>query len=131
MEQLTKASFKEKIFDFETKKEWAYQGKLPAIVDFYAEWCGPCKMIGPILEKLAEEFAGRVEIYKVNTDKEAELAAAFGIMSVPSLLFIPTSGQPQMARGALSREDFHKAIGQVLLQVPAATATSTSEKKVQ
>ena len=129
MEHLTKASFKEKVFDFETKKEWSYQGELPAIVDFYAEWCGPCKMLGPILDKLAEEYTGRIVIYKVDTDKEGELAATFGIMSVPSLLFIPLKGQPQMAVGVLSKEAFHKAIDQVLLQPPATDSTATAKEQ--
>jgi thioredoxin 1 len=114
MEKLDKKAFTEKIFDYEKKKEWEYQGQLPAIVDFYADWCGPCKMVHPILEKLAVDYAGKITIYKVDTDKERELAGAFGIMSIPSLLFIPQKGEPQMARGALSREAFVKMIRDVL-----------------
>lgn len=114
MDELTKKTFCEKIFDYEKKKEWEFQGKLPAIVDFYADWCGPCKMVIPILEKLADEFQGKLDIYRVNTDKEQELAQAFGIMTIPSLLFIPQKGEPQMARGALSREAFVKMIREVL-----------------
>jgi len=114
MEKLDKKAFTEKIFDFESGKEWKYLGELPAIVDFYADWCGPCKMVTPILEKLSAEYAGKVAIYKVDTDKEQELAGAFGIQSIPSLLFIPQKGEPQMARGALSREAFDKAIAEIL-----------------
>ena len=114
MEHLTLASFKEKVFDFEKNKDWKFEGKLPCIIDFYADWCGPCKMVSPILEKLATEYAGKINIFKVNTDKEQELATAFGIMTIPSLMFIPKQGQPQMTRGALSREAFVKMINEVL-----------------
>jgi thioredoxin 1 len=114
MEHLSKKAFGEKIFDYEKKKEWEFQGNLPAIIDFYADWCGPCKMVTPILEKLAAEYEGKVNIYKVNTDQEQELASAFGIMTIPSLMFIPMQGQPQMTRGALSREVFVKMINDVL-----------------
>jgi len=114
MEKLDKKAFTEKIFDFENKKEWEFNGELPAIVDFYADWCGPCKMVTPILEKLSAEYDGKLQIYKVDTDKEQELAGAFGIMTIPSLLFIPRKGEPQMARGALSREAFTKAITDIL-----------------
>ena len=92
MEKLDKNAFIEKIFDFEKEKEWKYRGDLPAIVDFYADWCGPCKMVTPILEKLSVEYEGKVAIYKVDTDKEQELAGAFGIQSIPSLLFVPMAG---------------------------------------
>jgi thioredoxin 1 len=114
MEKLDKKAFTEKVFDFEKEKEWKYLGELPAIVDFYADWCGPCKMVTPILEKLSVEYAGKLAIYKVDTDKEQDLAGAFGIQSIPSLLFIPQKGEPQMARGALSREAFDKAITEIL-----------------
>lgn len=114
MEKLDKKVFIEKIFDYENEKEWKYRGTLPAIIDFYADWCGPCKMVTPILEKVAAEYAGKLEVYKVDTDKEPELARAFGIQSIPSLLFIPASGQPQMTRGAMDRKGFDKAIAEVL-----------------
>ncbi len=114
MEHLTKESFKEKIFDFEGKKEWDFQGDLPVVIDFYADWCGPCKMVAPVLEELQKEYDGKVNIYKVNTEHEQELAAAFGITSIPSLLFIPKDEQPQMARGALPKQAFVEAFRDVL-----------------
>ncbi len=115
MEHLTKQTFLEKVFDYEKNKEWQYAGELPAIVDFYADWCGPCKMVAPILEDLSKEFAGKVNIYKVDTEAEQELAAVFGIRSIPSILFIPKVGKPQMAMGAMPREAFVEAINDVLL----------------
>jgi thioredoxin 1 len=114
MEKLDKKTFLEKVFDYEKEKEWKYLGTLPAIVDFYADWCGPCKMVAPVLEKISAEYDGKLQIYKVDTDKEQELAGAFGIMSIPSLLFIPAKGEPQMARGALERKAFDKAIAEIL-----------------
>ena len=113
-ELLTKETFKEKIFNFEENKEWQYQGELPAIVDFYADWCGPCKMVAPILEEISNEYQGRMHVYKIDTDKEQELAAAFGIQSIPSLLFIPLNDQPQMAQGALPKDTLVKAMKDIL-----------------
>ncbi|MBP1679286.1 MAG: thioredoxin, partial [Bacteroidetes bacterium] len=103
MEKLTKDTFREKIFDFEKNKDWKFEGELPAIIDFYADWCGPCRVVTPVLEELSKEYAGKVNIYKVDTDKEQELAAMFGIRSIPSILFVPKEGQPQMAMGALPK----------------------------
>lgn len=114
MEHLSTASFKEKIFNYETKQEWEFQGELPVIIDFYADWCGPCKMVAPILEELSQEYAGKVNIYKVDTEAEQELAAAFGITSIPSILFIPKNDPPQMAQGAMPKESFVRAIQDVL-----------------
>lgn len=113
--QLTKAMFIEKVFDYENQKDWKYNGTTPCIIDFYADWCGPCKMIAPTLEELAKEYDGKVIIYKVDTEKERELAGAFGIQSIPALLFVPVNGQPQMAKGALPKESFVQAINDVLL----------------
>jgi thioredoxin len=115
-EHLTKKDFLEKVFDYENKKEWEYQGDLPCIIDFWAEWCQPCKMVAPVLEELSEEYAGKIRVYKVNTEEEPELAAAFGIRSIPSLLFIPKNEQPQMAIGALPKETLKQAIHEVLLK---------------
>ena len=114
---MTKAEFLEKVYNFEKNPdEWKYEGDKPAIVDFYATWCGPCKMVAPILDELAKEYDGQIVIYKVDTDKEAELASVFGIRSIPSILFIPMSGKPEMAQGALPKEAFKKAIDEFLLK---------------
>lgn len=115
--ELTKADFLTKVMDYENNpNEWKYLGDKPAIIDFYASWCGPCKMVAPILEELAEEYDGQIYIYKVNTEEEQELAAMFGIRSIPSILFIPMEGQPQMAMGAMPKSSFKEAIDSVLLK---------------
>jgi len=114
IEHLTKDSFQEKVFNYEASKEWKYSGELPAIIDFYADWCGPCKMVAPVLETLSREYEGKLHIYKVNTDKEQELSSVFGIQSIPSILFIPKEGQPQMAMGALPKATIESAIKDVL-----------------
>jgi len=114
MEHLTKDTFREKIFDYTAEKEWKYKGNVPAIIDFYADWCGPCRMVAPVLEKLSEEYRGRVDIYKVNTEEQQELAAMFNISSIPSILFIPMNEKPRMAMGAMGKNDFVKAIEDVL-----------------
>ncbi|AFG38664.1 thioredoxin [Spirochaeta africana] len=114
VEVLTTEAFKEKIFDFENSSEWSYKGDKPAVIDFYADWCGPCKMVAPILEELASEYEGKINIYKINTDEQQELSAAFGIQSIPSILFIPTDEQPQMAAGALPKDSFKKAFKDIL-----------------
>jgi|SRR5690242_4982528 len=118
--QLTTKEFKEKIFNYETEKDWKYEG-LPAIVDFYADWCGPCKMVAPILEELSNGYEGKLVIYKVNTDKEQELSAVFGIQSIPTLLFIGADGEPMMQPGALPKHILKKVIDEQLLVVPAKT----------
>lgn len=112
-----KTEFVEKIYDYEKNSDkWIYNGKKPAIVDFYADWCGPCRMLSPTLESLAHKYKDKIIIYKVNTDKERELAAAFGITSLPTLLFIPMDKMPQVAQGALPKEDLEKAINDFLLK---------------
>lgn len=114
---LTKAEFLKKVADFETNpNEWKYLGDKPAIVDFYASWCGPCKTIAPILEELAAEYGDKIYIYKIDTEEEEELAAAFGIRSIPSILFIPMNGKPQMAQGAMPKSAFKDAINEILLK---------------
>jgi len=115
MEHLTKETFLNKIFNFETNKEWKYEGELPCIIDFYADWCQPCKMVAPILEELSIEYTGKINIYKINTEVETELAGAFGIRSIPSILFCPYEGQPQMAVGALPKDSIKQAIEEILL----------------
>jgi len=113
-EHLTADSFKEKIFNYEVNKEWKFEGDLPCMIDFYADWCAPCKIIEPVLEELAQEFEGKLKIYRVDTEEERELSGVFGIRSIPSLLFIPKEGQPQMAMGALPKDVFKQAIKDVL-----------------
>ncbi len=113
---LTKADFLSKVANYEADPtEWKYLGDKPAIIDFYADWCGPCKTIAPVLEELAKEYTNEIYIYKVNTEEEQELAGAFGIRSIPSILFVPMEGQPQMAAGALPKASFKEAIDNVLL----------------
>lgn len=120
-ENLTKQTFLEKVFDYTKNKDWKYEGNLPSIVDFWAPWCGHCQMLGPILEELSVEYSGRVNFYKVNTEKEEELATVFGIQSIPSLLFIPIDKQPMMAVGALPKEILKEAIEKELLGANEAT----------
>jgi thioredoxin len=112
---LTTQGFKEKIFNYDTVKDWKYQGTLPAIIDFYADWCGPCKMVAPILEELSNEYDNRIVIYKVNTDIEQELAGVFGIQSIPSFLFIDKDGEPMLQPGAFPKHVFKKIIEENLL----------------
>ena len=115
--KMTKSDFLIKIADYEKNpNEWKYLGDKPAIIDFYANWCGPCRSISPVLEELAKEYDGQIHIYKVNTDKERDLSGALGIQSLPSLLFIPMEGKPQMATGALPKETFKKIIEGFLLK---------------
>lgn len=114
LEHLTKETFKEKVFNFDLYSEWKYEGTTPCMIDFYADWCGPCKMVAPVLEELQKEYGDKLVIYKVNTENERELSAIFGIQSIPSLLFVPVEGQPQMAMGALPKSTFEKAIADVL-----------------
>ncbi len=114
LEHLTKETFKQKVFNFEQNKEWKFEGDIPCMIDFYADWCQPCKIVAPVLEELAAEYKGKINIYKVNTEQEQELAALFGIKSIPSLLFVPNDAQPQMAMGALPKDSFEKAISEVL-----------------
>lgn len=114
---LTKAEFLSKVANFETNPtEWKYLGDKPALIDFYADWCGPCKAIAPVLEELAAEYGDRIYIYKINTETEPELASAFGIRSIPSLLFVPMTGQPQMGAGALPKQQLKEAIDNLLLK---------------
>ena len=120
MEKLTKKVFLEKVFNYEQNKEWKYEGDLPCVIDFYADWCGPCKMVHPILVELSKEYEGKIRIYQIDTEAEQELAAAFGIRSIPSLLFCPTEGQPQMAQGALPKATLKKAIEEILLSKKVA-----------
>lgn len=113
---LNKADFLNKVANYETSpSEWKFLGERPAIIDFYTTWCGPCKMLSPVLEELAAEYAGKIDIYKINVEEEEELAGVFGVRSVPTLLFVPMEGAPQMAQGALPKNVLQEAIRNVLL----------------
>ncbi len=122
MEHLTKETFLEKVFNYEKNKEWKFEGELPCIIDFYADWCQPCKIVAPILEELSKEYEGKINIYKVDTEDQQELAGAFGIRSIPSILFCPKDAQPQMAQGALPKDSLIQAITEVLLKKETADA---------
>lgn len=110
MEILNTQTFKSKVFDFETHKNWTFKGDIPAIIDFYADWCAPCRALSPILEEVSQDYKGKVQIYKIDTQASPELAALFGIRSIPSVLFIPKEGEPAMSVGFLSKEGFQNAI---------------------
>ena len=115
--QLTKAVFLDKIYDFEKDpKKWIFKGDKPCVIDFYADWCRPCKMVAPIMAELSEKYKGQITIYKVNVDKERELAQFFGIQSIPTVFFCPPTGDPQMTQGALPKETYEKVITEVLLK---------------
>lgn len=113
MEILTTQAFKTKVFDFETNKTWNFKGDLPTIIDFYTDWCGPCRAMTPILEEIAEEYRGKIQVYKINTEVTPELAALFEVRSIPSILFIPKFEEPAMTVGFLSKENFKNAINDI------------------
>ena len=113
---LTKAEFLSKVANYEkTPDKWEYLGSKPCIIDFYATWCGPCRKLAPILEEIAGEYAGKIDVYKIDVDKEPELATAFGVQSIPTLLFCPMKNQPQIAAGFMDKATLQKAIKEVLL----------------
>ena len=115
--QLTKAMFLEKVYNYEKNpKQWSFAGDKPCIIDFYADWCRPCKMVAPIMSELAEKYKGQITIYKVNTDQERELAQFFSIRSIPTMFFCPAKGDPQLTQGALSKEEYEKLITEFLLK---------------
>lgn len=117
VQHITKAEFLTKVVDYENNsEEWKYLGDKPAIIDFYASWCGPCKIVAPILEELAEEYKDQIVIYKVDTDKEKQLSADFGIRSIPTILFVPQQGDPRVAQGAMPKKDLVQAIEDILLK---------------
>lgn len=124
MEHLTKETFLEKIFNYEQNKDWKFEGEKPCLIDFYADWCQPCKMLTPILEEVAKEYGDKINIYKIDTEDQQELAAIFGIRSIPSMLFCPTDGAPQMAVGLLPKENLKQAIKEVLLGEKTDAATN-------
>lgn len=112
--KISKEDFINNVFDYEKNQEWSFKGEKPAIIDFYADWCMPCKMLSPVLEELSTEYEGKIDVFKVNTEEQQELAGAFGIQSIPTLLFIPMEGKPQMAQGALPKEALKEAIKDVM-----------------
>lgn len=115
---LTTADFKDKVWDYETNPDaWVYKGELPCVIDFYADWCKPCKMVAPIMDDLADHYDGKVIIYKVDTDKERELASVFQVRSIPSILFSPIEGKPAMQPGAMKKEDYMNIIDEFILKV--------------
>jgi len=111
---LNKREFKEKIFNYSVSKEWDYKGDIPAVIDFYADWCGPCKVVAPLLNQLSQEYDGKVKFYKVNTEKDPEVAKVFGISSIPTLLFIASTGNPTIVRGAQPIGSLRKNIERIL-----------------
>ena len=114
---LTTSDFKKKVMDYEKHPdEWVFKGKRPVIIDFYATWCRPCKMTAPVVEELAKDYQGKIDFYKVDIDKEQELATIFGIQSIPTFLFIPLNDQPTAQMGAMQKEDFEKIIKQVMFK---------------
>lgn len=112
---LTTEEFKNRVFDYTKENDWKYTGTLPVIIDFYADWCAPCRMVASVIEELSKEYDGKLLFYKVDTEVESELAAVFQIQSIPSLLFIPLQGMPIMQLGAMSKKDFKKIIEEKLL----------------
>ncbi len=112
---LTEATFKQMIFDYEKNKEWKYEGSKPAIIDFYADWCAPCRQLSPLVEEIAREYSGKIVVYKVDTEKERKLAQEIGISALPTLLFIPMKGKPQVSMGALPKATLEKTINDILL----------------
>jgi thioredoxin 1 len=112
---LTGESFRKLVFNYETNKEWKYEGDTPAIIDFYADWCPPCRQLSPLVEEIAKEYNGKIVVYKVDTDKEKDLAQSVGISNLPTLLYIPVSGKPQVTIGFIPKETIIKTISEVLL----------------
>jgi thioredoxin len=112
---LTNEAFKKNVFNYIANKDWKYEGSKPAIIDFYADWCPPCRQLSPLVEEIAKEYEGKIVVYKVNTDKEKELAQNLGIESLPTLLYIPAKGRPQITLGYVPKENIVKAINEILL----------------
>ena len=112
---LNTKSFSEKVFDFNNETEWKYKGDKPAIIDFWDAWCGPCRRVAPLLEEIAAEYGGEIYVYKVNVDEEVELARAFGIRSIPTILFVPMEGTPQASLGAVPKNQLKKSVETLLL----------------
>ena len=112
---LTSATFKKMVFNYDLNKEWKYEGSKPAIIDFYADWCAPCRQLSPLVDEIAQEYAGKIAVYKVDTDEESALAQSLGITGLPTLLFIPAEGKPRVYMGLLPKESLVEAVNEVLL----------------
>jgi len=130
MESLTKDTFLRKVFNYKQNKEWKFEGKLPCIIDFYADWCGPCKMVEPILEEFDQEYRGKLTIYSVDIQSQQELASIFGIRSIPSIFFVPLNGKPQMIVGAVPKNALKKAVKD-MLKVERGSSDSQFPNKVE
>ncbi len=115
VKHLTDEGFKKMIFNYELNKVWKFEGKKPALIDFYADWCAPCRQLSPIIEQIANEYSGKIDVYKVDTEKEKILAQNLGITGLPTLLFIPSEGMPQISMGALPKDNLVKAVNEILL----------------
>ncbi|MCF8231026.1 MAG: thioredoxin [Bacteroidales bacterium] len=125
---LTKETFKTKVMNYEeNKKQWVFEGNKPCVIDFYADWCQPCKKIAPIMKDLAKEYEGEINVYKVDTEKQKELARVFGIKSIPSILFCPKDGKPQMTRGVMPKKRFVNIVDELLLK-KGGTSSGTKEQ---
>jgi len=112
---LTNDSFKKLVFNYVENKEWKYEGKQPAIIDFYADWCAPCRQLSPLVDEIAKEYKGKIVVYKVDTEKEKELTQSIGITGLPTLLFIPAEGQPRISMGFIPKESLVKAVNEILM----------------
>ena len=128
VQKMTTQLFKDEVFNYEKEKDWAFTGKLPALIDFYADWCGPCRMVAPVLEELSKEYEGKINIYKIDTEAEQELSSVFGIQSIPTFLFIPTQGQPMMQPGALPKHVYKEVIDKHLLGLNSENEVASPEK---
>lgn len=115
VQQLTDESFKKLIFNYDKNKDWKYEGSKPAIIDFYADWCAPCRQLSPLVEEVAREYSGKINVYRVDTQKETVLSQNMGITSLPTLIFIPENGKPQYTIGAIPKETLVKAVNEILL----------------
>lgn len=113
METLSIETFKSKVFDFQKNKDWTFKGTRPAIIDFYADWCGPCRALAPVLDEVSQAYTGKVDVYKVNTEATPELAALFGVRGIPAILFVPVNGEPAMSSGFMPKESFDQAIQEI------------------
>ena len=116
MIHLNTETFKQKVFNFDVNQKWKYEGTKPAIIDFYATWCGPCKRMSPVIDELANEYDGKIIVYKVDVDAEQLLAQNFGIQSIPTFLFVPMKGEPKIMQGLIPKESFVNEINEVLLK---------------